>query len=726
MIAKKYITTITAVLVCICLLACGFIVYAANAFDTTKITEYQKRMFGDEIIQLDIQVNQEDWQSLLSNAQAKEWIPGDLIINGERFNSVGIRTKGNSSLSQGMRSNEGNFSLQFKFNYYVKGQTYYGLDAFCVNNMMGDATYMKDYISYEIMNYIGVDTPLTNYASVTVNGEDYGFGLALERYDKAFLDRVYNTSAGQLYSVKIGMGMRGNFEDAWQDIQNALPGRQQPGANTDGQQPGGGERPDITQGGGFPNFQQGGGFGGGMGGFGGGMGGFGGGRGGGSLVYTSDDPADYTAIFDNAVIGTASDKEKQRVITAIKNLNAGTDLEKYFDVDEILRYLAAHTVVVNLDSYSSNMAQNYYIYERDGKITILPWDYGLSFGGFQSGSASSVVNFPIDTPVSGVSMEDRPLINKLLEVDEYRERYHEYLRQIVEGYFESGLYESTIRNLDTKINTYVKNDVSAYYTYDQYEASLPQLIELGRLRAESIKGQLDGTIPSTSAGQNADSSALVDASSVNLFALGSMMGGGGMGQGGFPGGQGGWPDMQGGQGGFPGGFPGGQEGWPGGGLFDIDINVMQQAMQILQDAGGVLTDDVKTALLELGLTEEQIDMLVNMQNRMPGGNRGQGGFPDRGGQNVFPGGNNAGGGQGNPPQANPPQANGGQGNPPQGNGGQGNPPQGNMPGGNGMSTPAGTTTQSGINTGYAIIISVSLVLLIGATVFVAKPKKNAV
>jgi hypothetical protein len=146
------------------------------------------------------------------------------------------------------------------------------------------------------------------------------------------------------------------------------------------------------------------------------------------------------------------------------------------------------------------------------------------------------VNFPIDTPISGVSMEDRPLLNKLLEVDEYMERYHEYLRQIVEGYFESGLYESLIHELDAKINDYVKNDVSAFYTHEQYEASLPHLIELGRLRAESIKGQLDGTIPSTSSGQAADRSALIDASGINLSALGSMGGGGLNEQGAFPGG----------------------------------------------------------------------------------------------------------------------------------------------------------------------------------------------
>lgn len=567
MIESKYIAVITASLLCICLIVCGLIVYAANAFDTTNIPEYQRRMFGDEIITIDIQVGENDWQDLLDNATTKEWIAGDLIINGERFNTVGIRTKGNSSLSQGMRSNDDRYSLQFKFNKYIKGQTYYGLDTFCVNNLMGDATYMKDYLSYEIMKYIGVATPLTNYANVTINGEDYGFFLALERYDKAFLDRVYNTSAGQLYNVKIQMGMRGNFENMWQNATSEI----------------------LTPERGGMRFS---------------------GSGGGSLVYTDDKINSYSAIFDNAVFNNNSDKDKQRVIKAIKNLNAGLDLEKYLDVNEILRYFAAHTVVVNLDSYISNMQQNYYIYEHSGKITILPWDYSLAFGGFQSGNASSVVNFPIDTPVSGVSMEERPLLNVLLNVEEYRERYHEYLRQIVEGYFESGLYENTIMALDSKISEYVKNDASALYTFEQYKASLPILIELGRLRSESVKGQLDGTIPSTSNGQNADNSSLINASSINLSALGSMMGGGGM----------------------------GQNDW---GMF---------------------------------------------------GNR----FPGSEVENTFPRGNNNFGRQGN--SVNAPQQ--------------------------GMNNMAGVASQNGINIEYAIIIGMSLILLIGAIVFVAKPRKN--
>ena len=661
MITSKNLSKITAALICLCLIGCWLIVYLANIERPTKAIAYESKLFGDEIISLDIKVDTDEWQAMMDNAQAKEWICANVIINGEQFSNVGIRTKGNSSLSQARTDR---YSLQIKFNKYVKGQTYYGLDAFCVNNMSGDSTYVKDYISYDIMKYIGVETPLTNYANVSVNGEHYMFGTALERYDKSYLGRAFNTSGGQLYSVKIGMGNRENFEDMriastnMPDMQQGLPEMIMNGGFSEG----------------FPimpmeNGDE-------MRARGGGMGMFGG-NGGGSLLYTDDDISSYSSIFDNAVFSGTSDKDKQRVITAIENLNAGTDLEKYFDVDQILRYFAAHTVVVNLDSYTSNMQQNYYIYERDGKLTILPWDYGLAFGGFQSGSASSVVNFPIDTPVSGVNVEDRPLLNKLLEVDEYREKYHAYLEEIVVGYFESGLFEDTITALDGKINGHVKSDTTALSTFEQYQASLPVLIELGNLRAASIRGQLNGTIPSTTESQRADNSSSIDASNINLSALGTMMGGG-MRQG----------DEQGEQ------F-GGRNG-QGGNMAGMDN--MQQAMQILMQSDGELTEAVKTELAELGVTEEQMEMFSNMQTGRFGGNIGQGQRSNRGGQVGFSE------GQGNPTDEN-----------------QNSPRGGNMPG---MNNPNAAPPANSDNIANAIILA-GLLLLLGASIFfVARPRKQ--
>jgi|GEM_PF-4553887 len=59
-----------------------------------------------------------------------------------------------------------------------------------------------------------------------------------------------------------------------------------------------------------------------------------------------------------------------------------------------------------------------------------------------------------------------------------------------------------------------------------------------------------------------------------------------------------------------GGF-GGMESMP-------DRELIQKAMPILQENGGVLSDEIKEQLLEMGLTEEQLAQVAEMTNRMPG------------------------------------------------------------------------------------------------------------
>lgn len=577
MINSKHINKITAIWICVSILASMFIVFAAYETKAAYVPEYQKRLFNGEVITVDIQVDETEWNDMMRNASAREYIMANVVINGIKVQSVGVRTKGNASLSQVSQSGSPErYSLRITFGEYVKKQTYYGLDSLVLNNIISDSTYMKEYMSQDIMRYIGVESPLTSYASISVNGEPFGLYVALESYGDSYLNRIYGDTAGNLYNVKT-MNMGGG-------IGGGAGGMRNPNAQAAIPETG-----DWNDRAGFV--------------------GRGGGSSGGTLQYTDDNISSYPAIFDNAR-GTVSEADQQKVVEALKNLSDGTNLEAYFDVDEILRYFAAHTVVVNLDSYYSSMAQNYFIQERNGQISILPWDYHLSYGAFQSGSASDVVNFPIDTPVSGVTMESRPLLDMLLSNEEYLARYHAYLQEIVDGYFNSGLFEETARNIQETIAEYVQNDPSAFYTFEQFETGVDTLINLNMLRAKSITGQLDGTIPSTTDGQKADISSLVDASLLNMSDLGSN----GMGGGGDRGDLGNRPDMPGMLGGMPDG---------------MDRTKMQDAMQIIRSAeNGELSGEQIEQLHSLGLSDDEIEQMKQMAQRGMGEGL-PGGLPDQ-------------------------------------------------------------------------------------------------
>lgn len=487
--------------------------YAGGAFDKNKITA------------IDIQVDEDDWQNMLDNATKEEYISCNLTINGQTITAVGIRPKGNSSLKTVASSDSDRYSFKFEFDHYIEGQTFMGLDKMVINNVQSDATYMKDYLSYDLMTYIGVKTPLFAYTNVTVNGENWGLYIAVEAIEESFAERNYGSDYGMFYkpeSMEMGGGAPDNnarqqgpeLKSQQQNTQEQNPQQQNAQQqNTQAQNPSQQERQPGQQ---QPDTQQ----------RNMGRGMFGGSGGGTDLVYTDDEIDSYSNIFDNEVF-KGSEADYNRVVKALKNLNSGTDIEKYIDVDATLRYLAASTVVVNMDSYFSNMKHNYYLYEKDGKLTMLPWDYNLAFGGFQMGSAEAAVNLAIDTPVSGVEMSERPMLAKLLEVEEYKDKYHEYLKQIVDEYFNSGYFEKTVDSVNALISEYVRKDATAFYTHEQYTEAVAMLKEFGKLRAQSIEGQLNGTIPATTAGQSGAGDKLIDASSINLSTMGSQGGGGG-------------------------------------------------------------------------------------------------------------------------------------------------------------------------------------------------------
>lgn len=250
-----------------------------------------------------------------------------------------------------------------------------------------------------------------------------------------------------------------------------------------------------------------------------------------SLIYSDDEYSSYSNIFGNAKTDI-TDEDKDRLIASLKSLNENSDIEDVVNMDEVIRYFVVHNFVCNFDSYTGSMIHNYYLYEEDGQLSMIPWDYNLAFGGFSAGgggsdSATQMVNYPIDTPVSGGTIDSRPMLAWIFADESYTELYHTYFDTFISEYFESGYFENLITETENLIASYVEQDPTKFCTYEEFETGVDTLKSFCLLRAESIRGQLDGTIPSASDGQQEDDSALVDASSISLTDMGSMGHGGG-------------------------------------------------------------------------------------------------------------------------------------------------------------------------------------------------------
>lgn len=668
MISNKHFNIIVALFMVIALCFSSLIMLLPKSSTSSTSIEqpdYITTIFNDDsVIEINIEMDEDSWQEMLDNAASEEYTAANITVNGTTYNNVATRPKGNSSLSQLVTDDSTErYSFKIKLDKYVDGQTLDGLSKLVLNNNMSDTTSMKEYLSYKLLDSLGIPTPACSYAHITVNGEEWGLYLAVEPIEEEFIERNYGSIDGNLYkpeSNNVAIGDKDNNENKIMDNNNFSPsenttsennnkttidnsidmqnqsnmnngdssGQMQmpPDMNT-GNSTGEMQAPpdmnnrnpsremqtppdmnkqstnDSTNQPQIPN-------------------GIGGGIGrnsnGANLVWNGDDISNYSAIFDNAIFKTTDIDDYTKILDMIEHLDSLDDIESYLDVDEVLKYFAANTFLVNLDSYVSNMNHNYYLYENDGIVSILPWDYNLSFAGFQAGSASNAINFPIDSPVSD-SLEESPLIGKLLEVDEYKDIYHHYLNEIVENFVNNGTLETLITKTDSLISSYIQNDATAFYTYDEYKASLSNLINFGYDRATSIAAQLDGSQPSTNTG--------TIETTVDLSAMGQQGGGNEKGE---------MNNMRGSSDTTPpnadsstpqsdnttessmnipnsnttSNFPGNISS----NTSDLDPSIMMQAMQIIQSSeDGSITDSIKTELLNLGLTNEEITQLSSIQ-----------------------------------------------------------------------------------------------------------------
>ncbi|MGM9521772.1 MAG: CotH kinase family protein [Oscillospiraceae bacterium] len=456
-----------------------------------KVTGYENRLFDISTVHT-IDIVMDDWDSFIETCESEEYSICTVVIDGESCKNVGIRGKGNTSLSSVSSMGSDRYSFKIEFDHYDSTKSYHGLDKLSLNNIIQDNTYMKDYLTYRMMYEFGVDAPLCNFVYITVNGEDWGLYLAVEGVEEAFLQRNYGSGYGELYKPDStsfgggrGNGMNFDMEDFSDQAENSNDG------STDLR--GGWENSFVS----------------------GEMSGGGSGYGSSSdvkLQYIDDDPYSYANIFGNAKTDV-SEADKQRLIASLKSLSAYEDLERVLNIDEVLRYFVVHNFVVNGDSYTGSMIHNYYLYEEDGRLSMIPWDYNLAFGTFSGGNATASVNDAIDDVLT-----DRPMQAWIFSDETYTQMYHELYQEFLDSVDISGIIEEAY----TLIAPYVEKDPSKFCTYEEFESGVEALLSFCRLRSESVQGQLDGSIPSTSEGQNSDSSSLVNADDLSLSAMGTM------------------------------------------------------------------------------------------------------------------------------------------------------------------------------------------------------------
>ena len=240
---------------------------------------------------------------------------------------------------------------------------------------------INELFSYALLRRIGVSTPRMSMATLQlrIEGTEVNYGLygIIEPVDDEFLERRYASAAGDLYKcLYLGAG------------------------------------PHLTE----ESLS-------------------------GDHVGIKDPDRNYRPIYDLKTNERESDhsalREFVRGINALEGQPFVDYVEAGFEVDRFIRYLAMGIYINNLDDYRF-LANNYYLYfEPAGKTDFIPYDFDISLGTGWHGEMGydEFINQDVfhtkSVPTLWHDDSARPLVDKILSVEEYRARYVQYLKDYI-------------------------------------------------------------------------------------------------------------------------------------------------------------------------------------------------------------------------------------------------------------------------------------------------------
>lgn len=295
-----------------------------TVFNDEKVTE-----FTIVIDPLDWEAMQEDLSENITTTRQKGpsaldntadyepiWVESTILVDGISWDHVGIRYKGNSSLSSTYSSGNGKLSFKLDFDEFedlyeeVEDQRFYGFKQLNLNNNFSDSSLMREKVAADLFRDFGITAAQTAFCTVYV---DYGegpqyFGVytIVEEMDDTGIESQFADDSGNIYKPD---GDAATFADNTYDEEEME-------------------------------------------------------------AKTETNYEDVKALY--SLINSESRVSDYDVWKA--------ELEAIFDVDEFIKYLAVNNTIQNWDTYGNMTHNYYlYNNPETNLLTWIPWDNNEAF-----------------------------------------------------------------------------------------------------------------------------------------------------------------------------------------------------------------------------------------------------------------------------------------------------------------------------------------------------------
>jgi hypothetical protein len=334
--------------------------------------------------------------------------------------------------------------FHIKLNYIDKKQNHNGVKWIKLSNALRDPSMVREVLGYEIARKY-MPAPRANYTNLTINGENRGVYVNVESPSEEFLSRNFSGyTGGSLFRCAM---------EPTADQERQCESRK---------------------------------F--------------------GSLGF-EENPSCYLKNFE-----MRSKDGWDDLIELTRYLMKNSEqIDKILNVDQTLWYLAFNNVCVNLYSYSGGLSNNYFLYkDKKGKFIPIVGDLNFAFGTFKNtgvGTDFTLEQLQELDPLLHANNALKPLISQLLKNPDYKKLYLSHVRQIVNDWFESGLYEKRAAELQKTVESAVINDKTIGYSPEEFKKSMtttvgqlskvPGLTELMSRRAKFLKKhpEVGGVLP---------------------------------------------------------------------------------------------------------------------------------------------------------------------------------------------------------------------------------------
>jgi spore coat protein H len=168
-----------------CLRAVVTAMTGAVLLTTPAAAQTADELFGPAVMHdLHLLVNARDLDLLRLNYLEDTYYQADVQLNGLRVRNAAIRSRGNGSRSAAKPG------LRIDFNRYISGQRFLGFKSLVLDNLVQDATFLRENVTMALFARMGQAAPREAYVRLFINGRYEGLYTAVEPIDGDFVERA--------------------------------------------------------------------------------------------------------------------------------------------------------------------------------------------------------------------------------------------------------------------------------------------------------------------------------------------------------------------------------------------------------------------------------------------------------------------------------------------------------------------------------------------------------